>query len=365
MSKLSCGIVGLPNVGKSTLFTALTASQVPASNYPFCTIDPNVGVVPLRDPRLQVLSDLSSSNKIIYATCEFVDIAGLVKGASQGEGLGNKFLSNIRETDALIHVVRCFESEDITHVSGAVNPKEDIETINIELAMADLQMIDKSLPKLEREAKKDPKGFKTLIDLLKKAREHLDQGMSLRQCGFTEEEKEILRPYPFLTLKKVLYVTNVTENMLPNPSGPFIDQVKEIADAEGMQTLSICSQLEAEIAQLEDEERKEFLNDLGLKESGLDRLIRSSFDMLGLITYLTTGKIETRAWTIPKGTTAVEAAGVIHTDIQKGFIYAKVVPYPSMVACESREEARKRGEERTEGKEYVVQDGDVILFMHN
>jgi ribosome-binding ATPase len=365
MAKLSCGIIGLPNVGKSTLFTALTACEVPASNYPFCTIDKNVGLVEVIDPRLDILSKLSGSRKILYAVSEFVDIAGLVAGASKGEGLGNKFLANIRETDALIHVVRCFEDENITHVSGKVSPKDDIEIINLELALADLQMLENTLPKLEKEAKKDPKKYKPLIDLLKRVKEWLDSFRSVRQMELSEEELALLKPYPFLTLKKVLYLMNVKEDMLPDPQSPLVDQVKAIAALEGMQTLPICCQLEAEIAQLPKEEQITFLQELGLKESGLTRLIHASFDLLGLITYLTTGEMETRAWTIHKGTPAVEAAGEIHSDIQKGFIRAEVIAFDDMVKYGGRVQARQEGKVRLEGKEYIVKDGDVILFMHN
>lgn len=364
MAGLSCGIVGLPNVGKSTLFNALTSNQAPASNYPFCTIDPNIGVVEVYDPRLQVLSDISHSSKLIYATMQFVDIAGLVAGASQGEGLGNKFLTNIRETDAIVHVVRCFESSDIVHVSGKVDPIQDIEVINLELALADLQMVENSIARIEKQVK-SKKELVPVMECLVRVREHLNQNKPIRTLELEPEEEEILKLYPFLTRKKVLYVANVSEDDLPSMENEFVRRVREYAEAEGNRMIPICARLEEEIAQLSPKERQPFLESLGLKESGLQRLIRTSFEMLGLITYLTTGEIETRAWTIKKGTLAPEAAGVIHTDIQKGFIRAEVVSFEDMVAYKGRVGAREMGKARAEGKDYIVKDGDVILFMHN
>lgn len=364
MAGLSCGIVGLPNVGKSTLFNALTSNQAEASNYPFCTIDPNVGIVDVYDPRLEVLSALSHSSKLIYATNKFVDIAGLVEGASKGEGLGNQFLTNIRETDAIVHVVRCFESEDIVHVSGSVDPIRDIEVINLELCLSDLQMTDNAIARIEKQVK-SRKELVPVLAFLRRVREHLDKNQPVRTLELNEEEQQILLQYAFLTAKKVLYAANVSEDDLPSMENEYVARVRRYAEAEGNQVVTICARLEEEVAQLAPAERKAFLESLGLHESCLQRLIQASFSMLGLITYLTTGEIETRAWTINKGMNAVEAAGKIHTDIQKGFIRAEVVSYDDMVAYKGRAGAREAGKVRAEGRNYIVKDGDVILFLHN
>lgn len=364
MSSLSVGIVGLPNVGKSTLFTALTKKQAEAANYPFCTIEPNEGTVEVKDPRLQELAAISSSQKLIYALVGFTDIAGLVKGAASGEGLGNKFLSHIRLVDAILHVVRCFEDEDITHVDGKVDPVSDVQTIELELILADLQNVENILLKLEKKAKSQ-KDLRTLCDLLQKLKEHLNQNQPLRKLALTTEESESLKPYNFITSKKQIFVANVGEDDVQTLSNAHVKALEAYAKNEGCQVLPICAQLEAEIAAMEPDEEAAFLEEMGLKESGLNRLIRQAFHTLGLITFLTTGPQETRAWTVKMDAPAAEAAGKIHTDIQKGFIRAEVITFEDFISLKGRAGAKEAGKMRSEGKEYPVQDGDVILFLHN
>lgn len=364
MAQLSCGIVGLPNVGKSTLFNALTRKAAAAANYPFCTIDPNVGIVEVDDPRLAILSELSHSKKIVPATVTFVDIAGLVKGASEGEGLGNQFLTNIRETDAIVHVVRCFEEGDVIHVAGKVDPIADIEVINLELVLSDLQMAENTAQRLSKQVK-SKKELQAQYDALQKAIAHLNQNKPLRTLEANDEERSHLACYPFLTNKKVLYAANVGESSLPSMENDLVAKVRAYAQAEGNVVIPICAKLEEELAQLSPEEAKEFLSTLGLEQTGLNRLIKAAFATLGLITYITAGEIETRAWQITRGMNAQEAAGKIHTDIQKGFIRAEVISFDDMVTYKGRVGAREAGKARSEGKDYIVHDGDVILFFHN
>jgi hypothetical protein len=360
---IKCGIVGLPNVGKSTLFNALTAAEIPAENYPFCTIAPNVGVVPVPDPRLTVLADIVKPQKIIPTAMEFVDIAGLVAGASKGEGLGNQFLANIRETNAIAHVVRCFENDDVTHVAGAIDPADDIDTINTELALADLESVDRQLQKAERSAKTNEKTAVAQRDALRKVKAQLDQGLPVRSLALTDDERAVIRDLQLITAKPVMYIANVDEGGFEN--NPHLDAVFALAASEKAEVVPICAAIEAEIALLPEGDRTEFLADLGLEESGLDRVIRCGYRLLGLQTFFTAGPKEVRAWTTRVGATAPKAAAEIHTDFEKGFIRAEVIAYEDFVRFKGEQGAKEAGRLRLEGKEYVVQEGDVMHFRFN
>lgn len=362
---MKLGIVGLPNVGKSTLFNALTAAKAEAENYPFCTIEPNVGIVTVPDERLDLIAEVINSEKVVPATIEFYDIAGLVKGASKGEGLGNKFLSHIREVEAIIHVVRCFQDENITHVEGKIDPINDIEIIDLELMLSDLEIINNRLNRVEKLVKGD-KSYEKELEVLNKLKDTIEKNQALRGLDLDDDEMKLIKSYGLLSLKPVLYVCNISEeDLLSEEENEYVKKVKEYAEKEISQVIVISAKIEAEISQLDKEEKEVFLSELGLQESGLDKLIRASYDLLGLMSFITCGPKEIRAWTIKKGTKAPQAAGKIHSDIERGFIRAEVINYKDLIEYGGTAQAKEKGLVRLEGKDYVIQDGDVVLFRFN
>ncbi|WP_105614977.1 redox-regulated ATPase YchF [Vallitalea okinawensis] len=363
---MKLGIVGLPNVGKSTLFNCLTKAGAESANYPFCTIDPNVGIVTVPDQRLDKLAEMHSSKKVVPAAIEFVDIAGLVKGASKGEGLGNKFLSNIREVDAIVHVVRCFEDSNVVHVEGSIGSLRDIETINLELIFSDIEILERRVSKTAKSLKGD-KSLAAELKLLERIKAHLEEGQSARSLELTDDEVLMIKSFNLLTSKPIIYACNVSEDDLVNDGvdNENVQAVRNMAQEEGSEVFVVCAKIEEEIAELDEEEKLEFLHDMGIADTGLDRLIAASYKLLGLISYLTSGEQETRAWTIAEGTKAPQAAGKIHTDFERGFIRAEVIHYDNLVDCGSLATAKEKGLVRLEGKEYVVKDGDVVLFRFN